>query len=170
MIAVVGGVALIAILVYFFRDQIGEAFGSDEAEKTREAEAAARRDEKGAIGNTVDWLFGEGTHERNKAKNDREREAPQQEITRRNNVNAPAPDEPTPWEAATKWWQDNVGVHFEFLDDANPPAPPADTQGPASQEVPEVISEAPTEAQPQAQAAGCSTGRQAGRRGPRGRC
>ena len=96
VIAVVGGVALIAILVYFFRDQIGDAFSSDEAEKTREAEAAARRDEKGAIGNTIDWLFGEGTAERNKDKNDREREAPQKERQRSNNVNPPNPAEPNP--------------------------------------------------------------------------
>ena len=77
VIAAVGGIALIIALIYLFRDQIGEALTPDEEAKLKEAEKAAARDEKGAIGNTIDFFFGEGTHKRNQEKAKRENEAGQ---------------------------------------------------------------------------------------------
>ena len=161
VVAAVAGVGLIALLIFLFRDQLGEAFGSNEAEKVKEAEAAARRDEKGAIGNTIDWLFGEGTHSRNEADK-LEKEGAQREVERPNNVAPSNPAEPTPWESITTWWTDNVAVHFEQDNALNPPAVPEATQGPPSESVEQVVhTNPPTEAAPQGMATrgGAGSGR-----------
>ena len=139
VVAVVAGIALIAILAYVFRDNISEALGGDEEAKEREAEKAAERDKKGAIGNTIDFLFGEGTHQRNKDKAEREGEAPQQPREMPLNVAPPNPSEPTPLEGLATWWAEGPGAFFDSLgsdNSAEPPAPPAATQGPPSESVP----------------------------------
>ena len=159
VVAAVAGIAIVLGLIYLFRDQISGAFEGDEEEKKEQAEKAAQRDAKGAIGNTIDFLFGEGTHERNKAEAEREAEAAQRPQEARINVRGGAPDEATPWEGVVQWWDDNVTRHFERIDQDNPPADPGDSQGPLDQEVPDAITvEPPTEAAPEGMAERPSSG------------
>ena len=150
VIAAVAGIGLIIALVYLFRDQIGDAFSGSEEEKAAEAEKARQRDEKGALGNTIDWLFGEGTAERAREERAAEREAGQRREQERINAQEGAPNETTPWEGVVEFWDNNVAAHFRQEDAANPPAPPATTQGPPALEVePVVHDDPPTEARPQ---------------------
>ena len=61
--AIIGVGALLAIL-FIFRDNIAGALEGDEqteAEKQAETAKQMDRDRKGAFGNTIDFLFGEGT-------------------------------------------------------------------------------------------------------------
>ena len=172
VVAVIAGIVLLFGIVYIFREPISGAFAGDEETKKAEAAKAAERDEKGAIGNTIDFFFGDGTHARNKAKAAREAEGAQVEVERPNNVNPSNPSEPTPWESLTTWWTDNVSIHFEQQDAANPPAPPVASQGPPALEVqPVVHTQPPTEAAPQGDARPKAPGRkrQPGRRGTGGR-